>query len=338
VTDALGNPVPGVTVTFAGPASGASALIVEAGPFVTDAAGAVAVTAHANLVAGGPYDLVVTAGAATGTFHLTNLVGAPASVSINAGDNQSTTVDTDFATQLSVTVRDAGNNPVPGTAVSFAAPVAGASASIVEAGPHATDGSGTVVVTSHANGTAGGPYDVVATAGTATATFHLANLPLDIAQISSGSSCADFAQATAPTLDSIGYAVNKGKINALAIGSFSYWVKVTGVAGTNTVTVNQSITSGNLGTLFSLVSGSNVFRSDCSAGLNRSFAQSSINGATGTITVTFDAPAAGTYYVNVKLSTNPVKGLTVPTPTTVHYVFSTTGVEGSTRALDLEKT
>lgn len=338
VSDSEGNSVAGAEVTFGGPLSGASASIVEPGPYLTDADGNLVVTAHANTIAGGPYDLVATAGTGTATFHLTNLVGAPASITINAGDNQSTAIDTDFATQLHVTVLDAGGNPVPNATVTFAGPVSGASASIVETGPYTTDADGNVVVTAHANATAGGPYDFVATSGSATATFHLTNeATSETAQLSAAGTCATFTNGTAATLTEITFAVNKGKINTLSEGAFSYWVTVTAAAGSNTFTINQSITTGNFTTLFLLASGSNVFKAGCAGGLKPTFSQSSTTGSSGTVTVSFNAPTAGTYHINLKFSTNTVKGKVAPTPTTVHYLFSTTGVAGSERALDLVK-
>jgi hypothetical protein len=54
--------------------------------------------------------------------------------------------------------------------------------------------------------------------------------------------------------------------------------------------------------------------------------------------VTFTAPTGGTYYINVKLSTRTVKGATPPSPATVNYAFSTTGVPGTTRGLNLRRT
>jgi hypothetical protein len=73
VTDASGNPLSGVAVTFTEPASGPSAGLSNGGSATTDADGRASVTATANGIAGGPY--LVTAAAGTlepVAFSLTN--------------------------------------------------------------------------------------------------------------------------------------------------------------------------------------------------------------------------------------------------------------------------
>src|SRR6185436_17869235 len=133
-----------------------------------------------------------SSGTASANFNLTNTAGAPASITKSAGDNQSTVVNTDFPAQLNLTVKDTYGNPVPNRTVTFAGPLSGAFASIVQAGPYSTNASGNLVVTAHANGTAGN-YSFVATAGSATASFNLTNLLSGFAQLSAGgSSCAAF--------------------------------------------------------------------------------------------------------------------------------------------------
>jgi hypothetical protein len=143
---------------------------------------------------------------------------------------------------------------------------------------------------------------------------------------------------TANTLSAAQYSLksNTTLINQVNPGVFSYWVKVTAPAGNNTFVINQTITTGNFNTLFSIASGSNVFGANCVNGLNPTFTQSSTNGTSGTVAVA-NAPSAGTYYIFIKLDSTIVKGKTGPTPTTVHYAFSTVGVPGSTSGLDLVK-
>ena len=99
---------------------------------------------------------------------------------------------------------------------------------------------------------------------------------------------------------------------------------------------NQSITTGNFNTLFAIQSGSNVYNSSCK-NAHGNFTQSTINNTTGTVTVTFNAPTAGIYYIGVKFQTKSVDGKTAPTPTTVGYSYSTTGVSGSAQGLNLVK-
>ena len=190
------------------------------------------------------------------------------------------------------------------------------------------------MVTAHANATPGA-YQLVATAGDATASFDLTNLPAPSVQLSAAASCSAFSSGTAVALSEIGYSVKKGKVNSLGVGTFSYWMAVTAVEGSNTVTVDQSITTGNFATLFGLASGSNVYRSGCNGGVKATFTQTSTDGASGTVSVTFTAAAAGTYYVNVKLAPNELKGAPAPTSDPVHYVFAMSGIAGSEQALDL---
>jgi len=161
--------------------------------------------------------------------------------------------------------------------------------------------------------------------------------PIQVSQITpTGTTCNDFSGGTAQTLSTIQYSVKNGTINQENPGVFYYWVRVTAAAGSNTFVVNQSITTGSFSTLFGIASGSNVYSSSCSS-VHAGFTQSSINSTTGTVTATFTAPAAGTYYIGIKFSLSSVTGKTAPTPTTVSYSYSTTGVPGSTNSLNLVK-
>jgi hypothetical protein len=58
------------------------------------------------------------------------------------------------------------------------------------------------------------------------------------------------------------------------------------------------------------------------------------SGADGSVTVGFTAPTAGTYRIAVRYHSNAVNGQATPAPTTIHYLFSTAGVSGSTATLD----
>lgn len=147
--------------------------------------------------------------------------------------------------------------------------------------------------------------------------------------------CSSFSSGTAQTLSSVQYTLNNGVISQVKPSGFFYWVKVTAPAGSNTFTITQTITTGNFNSFFADVSnGSKVFDSNC-VSLGRTITQ---NTTTGTVTVTFTAPTAGTYFISVKFSAQSVVGQPAPSPTTtVHYDLMTTGVAGSTSGLDLVK-
>jgi hypothetical protein len=115
---------------------------------------------------------------------------------------------------------------------------------------------------------------------------------------------------------------------------FFYWVKVTVPAGNNVFTVTETITTGNFSTPFLLGGGSNVFDLNCNS-VSETITQ---NPTTGAVTVTFNAPSAGTYIVSIKYDSKSIVGAPAPSPgTTVHYDFETTGVPGSISGLDLIK-
>jgi len=161
VLDAGGNPVAGATVTFtlgaggsspcdASASSSAGATFTGAGTQATATTGATGVASSpllsANSTAG---SFTATAavsgkeptggsgkensgasgsGAATPvSFSLSNLAGKPTKITPGVGSTQSTQAGSAFPIRLAVTVTDAQKNPVPGTLITFSAPLAGAS-------------------------------------------------------------------------------------------------------------------------------------------------------------------------------------------------------------------
>jgi hypothetical protein len=140
---------------------------------------------------------------------------------------------------------------------------------------------------------------------------------------------------TSETLANLNYSVANGKVkNNVTPGVFFYWVAVTRPAGNNVVTVTQAITGVNtFNCKFSIASAQNVFNSDCNS-VSSTISQ---DPATGTVTVSFNAPVAGTYIISIKYDSKSIAGCNAPNPTTVHYDFATTGVPGSTQGLDLIK-
>jgi hypothetical protein len=175
VTDTVGDPVPGVTVTFSAPASGASATL-SAPTAVTDINGFAEVDATANTIAG---SYVVTASVENvdtpASFSLTNSAGAAASSVTATGGTQSTPVNTSFPLPLVVFVADEYGNAVAGADATFAAPASGPSAVLSDTNA-TTDASGLAQVSATANGEVGS-YIVSATVdGVAVpAAFELSN-------------------------------------------------------------------------------------------------------------------------------------------------------------------
>ena len=84
ITDALHNPISGVTVTFTAPSTGASGTFSSNAVLTTDATGSVtASTFTANTVAGA-YQVGVAGGGLTGSLSLTNNAGPANLISIGA--------------------------------------------------------------------------------------------------------------------------------------------------------------------------------------------------------------------------------------------------------------
>ncbi|HEY4183698.1 MAG TPA: Ig-like domain-containing protein [Polyangia bacterium] len=174
IADSHGNPVPGVTVTFAAPGSGAAATL-GAAAVTTDAAGVASTMATANATAGSYAVTASSAGLSPGSYALTNTSGGASALAISGGSGQSTTVATAFAAPLTVAITDSHGNPVSGVAVTFAAPTVGASASLGSAST-TTDSSGIASTTATANAVAGSYIVTASASGVASSvSFSLTN-------------------------------------------------------------------------------------------------------------------------------------------------------------------
>jgi hypothetical protein len=146
-----------------------------------------------------------------------------------------------------------------------------------------------------------------------------------------------FATSTPTPLSAVNYSVRGNKIQTLSPNTFYYWVKVNAAAGGNTFTIPQAITSGNFSSLFQEGT-SSVFNAACGAVAGAIFSQTSVNAVSGNVTVTFNAASAGTHYIGLQLTGSSLKRDPAPSPnTTVHYDFSTIGVNGSTVGVNLVK-
>jgi hypothetical protein len=147
--------------------------------------------------------------------------------------------------------------------------------------------------------------------------------------------CSQFSSGSAETLSSVQYDLNNLLIHRVLPRNFLYWVRVTAPAGDNIFRITQTITTGNFNTFFAGKGNeSNVFDSNC-VSLQRAVKQSG-----DTVTVRFNAPAAGTYFIAINFSAQSLIGEPAPSPyyqTAVHYHFRMTGVPNSTSGIDLVK-
>lgn len=236
VRDAQGNVVPNATVTFAAPASGATAAL-SATSATTDAQGQVSLPANAGTTPG-TYTVTasVTGVATAASFSLTNTAGAPASISVSSGSNQTTVVLTVFPAPLIAVVRDASNNPVSGVTVSFAAPTTGASATV--AASATTNAQGQVSVPVTANGIAGAyVVNATVTGVTTPAAFNLTNTPGPAASVTVESGSNQTAAVNAAFADPLVVVVKDAQGNPIANSTVTFTVPGSGASATVTVTV-----------------------------------------------------------------------------------------------------
>ncbi|MEO8334294.1 MAG: Ig-like domain-containing protein [bacterium] len=160
VTDVAGNPVSGVSVTFAVASGGGSATGVAA---VTDGSGIAMVGSWTLGTTAGSNTLVASSGSLTGspvTFTATGVAGPAASISVNAGNGQTATAGTAVATPPSVIVKDANGNPVAGVTITFGVTSGGGSATGLTVD---TDSNGIATVGSWTLGAIAGSNTLTAT-------------------------------------------------------------------------------------------------------------------------------------------------------------------------------
>src|SRR5205823_5724050 len=160
VTDAFGNPVSGVSVTFApGPGSGS----VTGATQMSDASGIATVGSWTLGTTAGSNTLTATSGTLSGspvTFTATGTAGAAATIAANSPTSQPATVGKAVSTLPSVIVQDANGDAAGQVAVPRA--VATRRASDLGA-TQTSDASGVATVGSWTLGTTAGPNTLTAT-------------------------------------------------------------------------------------------------------------------------------------------------------------------------------
>jgi hypothetical protein len=120
VTDADGNPVASVPVTFTTPSSGPGGTFYGMATALTDAQGVATAPAFIANHSQGSYQVAaaVPGVALPIDFALTN-IAAPAAAAITSGNNQTAIVYSTYARRLAVTVTDAYTRPIHDLAVEF---------------------------------------------------------------------------------------------------------------------------------------------------------------------------------------------------------------------------
>jgi adhesin/invasin len=161
VTDAGGNPVAGVAVSFAVTVGGGS---LTGAAQTTNASGIATVGSWTLGTKSGNNKLTATAAGLSGspvTFTATGTAGAPTAIAVNAGDNQTAPAGTTVATRPSVKVADSFGNGVANVTVTFA--IASGGGSITQ-GSTKTGSGGIATVGSWKLGPAPGANTLRATA------------------------------------------------------------------------------------------------------------------------------------------------------------------------------
>jgi hypothetical protein len=251
---------------------------------------ATSVSNIANVFGGG--DLIhtdLTHAAASNTDTVT-VVQVPASLLISAGQTQSTAVGSAFATQLAVTVKDAGGaviqnySPVVFTAAAGGGGQSGTFDNATGTKSVAANTSGVANAGTFTANSIAGAYTVGVTAGSATATFNLTNT----------SSTATVTNVTSTTANGT-YGVN-AMINVTV--SFSRAVTVTGTPlfalnSGGTASYSSGTGTANLSFLYTVGAGQNSSHLDATSTTSLTLNGGTIQDSSSTPAVlTLPAPGA----------------------------------------------
>ena len=287
VTDASGNPVSGITVTFAVTAGGGtlSATVVSSNASglasttltLGATAGTNTVTASSGTLAGSPVSFTATAVVSSTA---TNLVSV-------SGNGQSGTVGQALATPFTVKVTDASGNPVSGTTVNFAVTAGGGTLS-------------STVVSSNASGLASSTLTLGATPGANTVTASsgtLAGSPVAFSATAVGSTASSLVlmsgngqSGTAGQALANPFTAKVADASGNPVAGVAVTFAVTGGGGTLSATVVSTNASGLASTTLTLgaTSGTNTVTASSAAlaGSPLTFTATGVSGSNGLITWT----------------------------------------------------
>ena len=149
VLDGQGNPVSGVSITWAVTAGGGS--VNTTGATTTGATGLATLTSWTLGASAGLNTVTATSAGLSGspvTFNANGVASAPTQIAVTSGGAQTGVTAGSAATATQFTVRDAGNNPVQGVTVSFAVNTGSGSLSVPSAVTNAS-GQASVTYTTH---------------------------------------------------------------------------------------------------------------------------------------------------------------------------------------------
>jgi hypothetical protein len=254
VKDGSGSPVPNATVTFQAPGSRASGSF--AGGVNTAATNGNGVATSAVFTANskvGSYTVTASVAgvSASASYVLTNSPGAAAVVAPTGGTPQDAVKSTAFGTPLQAMVQDGNGNPVPGVAVTFQAPVSGASGTFA-------NGTTTTTATTNiaglatastftANSTVGGPYVVTATVSgvAAPANYSLTNVPLALAMITATGGTPQSASVNMAFAAPLKATVKDGNGNPLQGVTVTFQIPAGRIGGSFAGGVNTAVTDIN---------------------------------------------------------------------------------------------
>jgi hypothetical protein len=213
-----GAPVVGATVTFSAPGSGAGGTFPggnSTGTGTTNASGiATSPTFTANGTAG-TYNVIASTAStqATALFSLSNTY-QPEAISVAGGTPQSTSASTQFASVLSVTVKNGTQAVGSGLPVTFTAPDGMFTDTDLPTSTVLTNSSGVATSAPYvASAVVGGQYSVVASTidgDAATATFTLSNTITPAVITASGASTPQSTTAGSPFATALSVTVVDG--------------------------------------------------------------------------------------------------------------------------------
>ena len=333
VKDANDVPVPGITVQFAVPASGASATF--AGGVTTAITNGSGIATSPVLAANSTLGSYSATGSVSGiatpiSFGLTNTAGTAANLVATSGTPQHTSTNTAFSSNLAVTITDAGSNPVNGALVTFAAPAAGAGGSFAGGVNTATTGLNGVATSAQftANGNLGS-YAVLATTPSAAgqATFNLTNTSGPVTSVTATTGTPQSAAIGTNFALTLSATVRDAGSNPVPGVTVTFAAPVAGASGGFAGGVNTAVTNASgvatsvVFTANSTVGGPyNVAASVAGVNTPANFALTNAPGAPASVTVASGTPQSAVpgFSFGAPLvalvrdgAGNPIPGLTV---------------------------